>query len=335
MAPYVLPEGGSENKVDGLYCPRCEVPIPWSSNFCRGCGLRLTWHPVSSDASTPPSPIDQGLPNRPDSGSRELKPVLKLLLGALGALIMGLFALVPMGLAWLPSRLADSEAAQFDDSVLWHDAAAGTFLPAPSAPGPRLELTEVIEIAEKVTVLVLSDYGSCTCSGSGVVVRSDGYILTNRHVIEGKGRYSVQFSEGAIFPATLSWVSEDHDLALLKVENSGFMAAELADSDLAKPGEEVVAAGYPLADELGEGPTMTRGMVSAVRTLSDGETYLQTDAPVNPGNSGGPLFNLRGQVIGINTQRLQGVFFQSIVGISLAIPINTARDIIPGSVGAQ
>jgi serine protease Do len=157
-------------------------------------------------------------------------------------------------------------------------------------------------------------------TGSGVVIRSDGYILTNKHVVENASRVEVVFRNGTHLQGKAVGIDDATDLAVVKVDAKQLMAARFADSNRAKPGQWVVAIGSPFGLDY----TITVGVVSAVGRGGMGaneiEDYLQTDASINPGNSGGPLVNMRGEVLGINTMIVgQGT------GIGFAIPSNLAR----------
>ena len=157
--------------------------------------------------------------------------------------------------------------------------------------------------------------------GSGFVVDSDGYVVTNNHVIDGADEVTVRFADERSFDATVVGRDERLDIALLKLEGaSGLQAAVLGDSDVLRVGETVMAMGNPF----GLGHTVTTGIVSAKdRTIGAGpyDDFIQTDASINPGNSGGPLFNLRGELVGINT-----AIHREGQGIGFAIPINLVRD---------
>jgi len=162
--------------------------------------------------------------------------------------------------------------------------------------------------------------------GSGVIVAADGYILTNAHVINGAEEIVVELGWQRNLPAKLVGSDPPSDLALLKVEQSGLSALALADSDKVQVGDIVLAIGNPL----GIGQTVTIGVISAKsrRTgLSNGsfEDFLQTDAPVNLGNSGGALVDGNGNLIGINSQILSPS--GGSIGIGFAIPSNMARDV--------
>ena len=138
-----------------------------------------------------------------------------------------------------------------------------------------------------------------TGGGSGFVVDTAGYILTNEHVIAGQTRLTAVFDDGTRLTARVIGADAERDIALLKVDASGRQLTVLPLASEVREGEEVVALGYPL--ELGDRMTVTQGIVSALRTYG-GVAYVQTDAAINPGNSGGPLLNSRGEVVGMNTR---------------------------------
>jgi 2-alkenal reductase len=166
-------------------------------------------------------------------------------------------------------------------------------------------------------------------SGSGVIISEDGYILSNNHVVEGKKTLSVILNDGTEHPAEL--ISRDvfADLAVLKIEGKVPGIAKIGNSDNLKPGETVIAIGSPLGTFRN---SVTVGVISATgRTLDSGEGYaiedlIQTDAAINSGNSGGPLLNLAGEVIGINTLVIRGSnnSSASAEALGFAIPSNTA-----------
>ncbi len=146
-----------------------------------------------------------------------------------------------------------------------------------------------------------------SASSSGFVVDSAGYILTNAHVVDGAGRLTVVFDDGARLDPQVVASDAARDIALLKVTTTRRLTA-LPIATGTREGDQVVALGYPLynLDELAGDMTVTNGIVSAFRTFG-GSTYIQTNAALNPGNSGGPLLNLRGEVVGMNTSRFREV----------------------------
>ncbi|MFN9629536.1 MAG: trypsin-like peptidase domain-containing protein [Cyanobacteriota bacterium] len=160
--------------------------------------------------------------------------------------------------------------------------------------------------------------------GSGFITRSDGVLLTNAHVVDGAAEVGVTLPDGRSFAGKVLGADPLTDVAVVKVVATGLPVAPLGDSSKVRPGEWAIAIGNPL----GLDNTVTAGIISAIqRTNAVGEgqrvPYIQTDAAVNPGNSGGPLINDRGQVIGINTAIRQAPG----AGLSFAIPINIARKI--------
>ena len=163
--------------------------------------------------------------------------------------------------------------------------------------------------------------------GSGVIVSPDGYILTNNHVVEGSQTVTVETTDNRVFNAKVIGTDAPSDLAVLKIEATSLPVLTLGDSDRAQVGDVVLAVGNPL----GIGQTVTSGIISAKgRTtgLGDGsfEDFIQTDAAINRGNSGGALVNTAGELIGINSQILSPS--GGSIGIGFAIPANMARDVM-------
>ncbi|WP_234983354.1 S1C family serine protease [Demequina sp. NBRC 110053] len=170
-------------------------------------------------------------------------------------------------------------------------------------------------------------------TGSGFVIREDGYILTNNHVVEGAESITVVMSDGSEYDADLVGATGDYDLAVIQIEADGLTPMTFADSDDVVVGDETIAVGSPL----GLTGTVTTGIVSAVHRPvtagdSSGPAYIdaiQTDAAINPGNSGGPLLNAKGEVIGVNSAiaALPGLTRTSTgsVGLGFAIPSNQAQ----------
>ena len=163
--------------------------------------------------------------------------------------------------------------------------------------------------------------------GSGVILRSDGYLVTNNHVIEGAENLSVLLFDGKEYEAEVVGSDAFTDLAILKIKAEDLPIIRFGDAERLKVGQWVMAFGSPLAAELNN--TVTTGIVSAVGRYSSTGTsvqnYLQTDAAINPGNSGGPLVNLNGELVGINT----AIFTRTggYQGIGFAIPVNTVQRI--------
>ncbi|HMF53041.1 MAG TPA: trypsin-like peptidase domain-containing protein [Edaphobacter sp.] len=164
--------------------------------------------------------------------------------------------------------------------------------------------------------------------GSGFVLTKEGMILTNNHVIGNAQRLEVMLSDKHKYKAKVLATDKDHDLALIKIEAPNLVPVTFSDSRSLMVGQRVYAIGNPF----GLNGTMTRGIISAIRSIRSPngnpiEDAIQTDAAVNPGNSGGPLLNSRGEVIGVTTMIASNGADQS-SGVGFAIPINTARAIL-------
>src|SRR5437764_2632519 len=171
--------------------------------------------------------------------------------------------------------------------------------------------------------------------GSGVIINSQGYIVTNNHVVSGALTIQVVLSNGTKEPAQLAGADAAYDLAVLKipVPQSGLSVATLGDSTQLQVGQEVLVIGNPLGDT----QTVTNGIVSALkRSVSEGQgapaiqNAIQTDAPINPGNSGGALVDLQGHVVGIPTlTAIDPEFNTPANGVGVALPINRVKNILP------
>jgi len=170
-----------------------------------------------------------------------------------------------------------------------------------------------------------------TSTGTGVVLTEDGYLVTNAHVVDGAQAIQVLFSDGRNLPATLIGADAVSDLAVLHVHASDLTPAQFGDSSVLRVGDAVVAIGDPMGIELRG--TMTDGIVSAInRNITTGGrtmTLIQTNAALNSGNSGGPLINCYGQVVGINTMKIgSSISYSSVEGLGFAIPSTTVKDIV-------
>ncbi|HEV2984628.1 MAG TPA: DegQ family serine endoprotease [Vicinamibacterales bacterium] len=163
--------------------------------------------------------------------------------------------------------------------------------------------------------------------GSGVIVTTDGYLLTNYHVVDGADDIKVDLTDDRTLTAKLVGSDKASDLAVLKVTGSDFKALPLGNSDNVQVGDVVLAVGNPM----GIGQTVTMGIISAKgRSTGPGdgsyEDFLQTDAPINHGNSGGALVNMKGELVGINSQILSNT--DGNIGIGFAIPVNMAKSVM-------
>jgi serine protease Do len=208
-------------------------------------------------------------------------------------------------------------------------------------------LTGIIATAKKSVVTLTSEVavqgrfgggGTATGIGSGIILTADGYVLTNRHVVEGSQQMTATLSDGRQVNATVVKVADDNDLALVKLDATGLQPAAIANGSALQVGQTAIAIGTPLGEYE---ESVTKGIVSALNrsiTVADAQTgrptqlsgLIQTDAAINEGNSGGPLLNAAGQVIGVNTAgttRAQGIGF--------AIPIDAAKALIDQALAAK
>ncbi|MCC8131353.1 MAG: trypsin-like peptidase domain-containing protein [Ruminococcus sp.] len=187
-----------------------------------------------------------------------------------------------------------------------------------------------------ITTSITTNYFGYTttsaASGSGFIISSDGYILTNYHVVEDSSSITVSLYNDESYSATLVGYDESNDIAVLKIEAEGLSTVTLGDSDALNVGDSVVAIGNPLGELTF---SLTAGVVSALNrsvTLSTGTTMelIQTDCAINSGNSGGALFNMYGEVVGITNAKYSSSSSSeaSIDNIGFAIPINTVKDIV-------
>lgn len=269
---------------------------------------------------------------------------LGILLGFLACAILGAAAMA-VYLNWdggkddnviMPSASNNQTSAEAEDveDVIGNSAASpvtDTTVPD-SGEYTRLTYAQVAQKVKPSVCTVISyvdgiDYGG----GSGIITSADGYIITNAHVIYDENypnmTASVKTYDGVEYDAQIIGYDVKSDIALLKIDATGLIPAEIGDSTVLVEGDEVVAIGTPL-DEAYAG-TVTNGIISGVdRVLDDGETavkYLQTNAAINPGNSGGALCNMYGQVIGVNTAKIVAEGYE---GIGFAIPMDSIIDII-------
>lgn len=224
-------------------------------------------------------------------------------------------------------------------SRFWqHFITNGGETPDPAQPSPPPQDDEnpldafsraVVGVADKLRPAVVNlrvGRGMRGGSGSGVLFTPDGFLLTNHHVVQGHDKVRVRLSDGTELAGRVVGNDPWTDLAVVRTDGNAFPFAELGDSQKLKVGQLAVAIGSPLGFE----STVTAGVISALgRTLRSVSGHLvdnviQTDAALNPGNSGGPLVDSRGRVVGINTAVIQPA-----QGICFAVPVNTAKTILP------
>ncbi len=166
-----------------------------------------------------------------------------------------------------------------------------------------------------------------TSLGSGFIIRSDGFIVTNNHVVQGAEQVKVNLKDGRQYNGTVYAKDELTDLAIIKIDAQDLLSLKFANSDIIRVGEWVLAIGNPL----GLGGTVSSGIISAIgRDINMGpyNDFLQTDAPINRGNSGGPLINTKGEVVGVNTAILSTSENGGSIGIGFAVPSNVVKNIV-------
>jgi S1-C subfamily serine protease len=240
------------------------------------------------------------------------------------------FALVEVGLHQTPATASTAIPATNTST-----GSTITSTPSDVSSVAAAALPSVVTITTDSTVSTRNGgSANATGVGSGIILTSDGYILTNNHVVENSTSLTVQLADGRTVSATVVKTDPQHDLAVIKANATGLTPATLGDSSTIQVGETVIAIGSPLGTFTG---SVTEGIISATnRTITVGDStsrtgttlsgLLQTDAAINPGNSGGPLIDTAGKVIGVSTAgSTQGN------GINFAIPIDTAKTLIAQS----
>lgn len=222
----------------------------------------------------------------------------------------------------------DASASQ-EITIPTYPTGEGVVLEVETDHGPELTAQEIYQRVNPSVVTVLAQLDGSVSVGTGVIFRSDGYILTNHHVLAGGRDCSITLDTGQSYEARYVAGDERNDLAVLKVELTGLPAATFGDSDQLAVGDRVYAIGNPLGVELRG--TLTDGIVSAINrdVWVDGRTMtlIQTNAALNSGNSGGPLINAYGQVVGINTIKMSSSY-SNIEGLGFAIPSASIRRLV-------
>lgn len=269
----------------------------------------------------------------------------------LAPLVLALVVLTLAGCNLLPNNAPASPAATptavsgqtapVNTSAGGVSQANATNVPAPLAgTGSQTDVVRVVQTVGPAVVTVVNQLGTDASGltgealGSGVIIDNQGHIITNNHVVEGQQSLTVIFADGKkVNNVQLVGTDAQSDIAVLQVDGTMPAIASLGDSNAIQPGETVVAIGSALGDFRN---SVTVGVISGVHRNLQSDTggnsmddMIQTDAAINHGNSGGPLIDLDGQVIGINTAILRGTGFDTDVaeGLGFAIPSNTVRSI--------
>ena len=265
------------------------------------------------------------------------------------AVLIGAIVLSAMVFGGEDNAVADAKDffdaySEFYDQYMEQEDLTGEYPMERAEPDPDRELKLANAVgAEALTLQQL--YAKCLPSvvgintyqkgreyawGTGVIMTSDGYVVTNAHVIDDADAAEVILSDGTVYPAKLVGADSISDIALLKVEAKGLAAAEFVDSALVQVGDEAIAIGNPLGKEFSG--SMSTGIISGVSRDVDYNnrtmTLLQTDAALNSGNSGGALFNIYGQVVGITNMKMMGSFTAAIEGVGFAIPTVTVKEMV-------
>jgi S1-C subfamily serine protease len=277
-------------------------------------------------AFPPPAPPTGTLPP-PEPVAPQPRHTLRagLIGGLVGAVVAG-------GVAFGTVKLTDDNG-----SAAASKAPSASVLNLPSAVTGDFDVHGVLDKIGNavVSIEVGTQRGNSIFNngaGSGFIVSTDGFVLTNNHVVDGSNAITVKFADGTTEKATVVGTSAQHDVAVLKIGNvHGATPLKLADTTSLRVGDDVLAIGNAL--DLGDSPTVTLGIVSAKNRSIDTQSdtgasehltgLIQTDAAINPGNSGGPLVNASAEVVGINSAGVQGAN-----NIGFAIDINSVKDII-------
>ena len=285
--------------------------------------------PVMPDSGEPPVPTQSPPPRARKNGGRGLMSYL--LVGLVGAVIGG-FLVIGIAPQVLLSR-AGFIALSAPGRIQTTQSGGQTQATPLSFDGDPWQI--VAAVAEKVSPAVVGivnqqggvydffgrEYSRDT-SGSGLIVTSDGYIVTNNHVVEGQKGLTVYLADGRTMKAKVVGTDARTDLAVIKIDATGLPTGVFGNSDQLRPGELAVAIGNPLGMDFSR--TVTSGVVSGLNRVVDiseeaSVRLIQTDAVINPGNSGGPLVNAKGEVIGLNSLKL---ITTDVEGMGFAIPSN-------------
>ena len=343
--PNEAPRTGEPGQTSQPYrcagAGRKESPYADSPYVTGGAPRTENVHYGYSCQSQPEKPKKAPKQHSGKAGRRVLAAVLVVVVVAAGCLITGfsvenrLEKQYQESLSQMNEQISDlqkqitSAAKDSGNSVSGSPVASGDSL----TPGQvyAQNVNSVVTITSTVQTRTYGQTATGTSSGSGFILTSDGYVVTNYHVIENATAITVTTHDGTEYPATVKGSDSNNDVAVLKVEATDLPPVTLGSSDDLVTGDMVVAIGNPLGTL---SATQTVGYVSGknreVTTDNTVINMIQTDAAINPGNSGGPLFNMRGEVVGITTAKYSGTTSSgaSIEGIGFAIPIDDVQGII-------
>ena len=298
-------------------------------------GLYQNGYNPAPPAGSEPSgqtPGDGGMPGAPMGGGeppRKKRGTGKKVLA--GALALVLVAAVSFGGGFAGYMVASKNGGQ---AVMYQAAPSGSATSTSSSTGSLADVASAVSPSVVVVTteqIVTDNYfwgGQQVLSGagSGVILTTNGYIVTNYHVVEGAQQVTVTLHDDSTYTATVVGSDQQSDIALLKIEADGLTPAVLGDSDNVQVGEVVIAVGNPMGTL---GGTVTDGIVSALNrdiTVEGNQmTLMQTSAAISPGNSGGGLFNTNGELIGIVNAKYSD---EDAEGLGFAIPVNTMKTVV-------
>lgn len=292
------------------------------------------YNPAPPTGSSPSGqmPGDGGMPGAPMGGGeppRKKRGIGKKVLA--GVLALVLVAAVSFGGGFAGYLVASKNGGQ---TVMYQAASGGSATSTSSTGGSLSDVASAVtpSVVVVTTEQIVTDnyfWGGqqvLSGAGSGVILTTDGYIVTNYHVVEGAQQITVTLHDDSTYTATVVGSDQQSDIALLKIDATGLTPAVLGDSDSVQVGEVVIAVGNPMGTL---GGTVTDGIVSALnRDISvEGNemTLMQTSAAISPGNSGGGLFNTNGELIGIVNAKYSD---EDAEGLGFAIPVNTMKTVV-------
>jgi S1-C subfamily serine protease len=329
-SPWARPMTPDGTAQTNSFTPTSEPRSDWARSLDQTPPVTPErWYEPGYEAAPAPVPTNAAVTsrNRGRTGSIALTAVLAAVLASAGTV-------AALGMAGVLDRPAGSSAVSVPQAT-----SVGSVQPLNID-----EQSATIAVASKVSPAVVkitvtgSDQGNtgvipATGVGSGVIYDSNGWILTNHHVVEGGEKFDVELKDGRVLSGKVYGIDTLTDLAIVKVDATGLPTAQIGESDALKVGQLVIAIGSPLGTYSN---SVTSGIVSAKgrSIVTDGNDSLtnliQTDAAINPGNSGGPLLDASGQIVGINT-----AIASNSNGIGFAIPIDIARPIMEQAVAGK
>ena len=333
--------------------PMATSPSPWAAGEIGAAQGSPAWNQSAGPVTTTPAPPPAWLVPQPVATASAGQPRRSrgVGIGTLIAVIVLSALLASGGTALLVRSMVPTQTAVATappaTAAAATAAAASAATTTTTTTTTTADITAIVALAKQSVVTITADgvsvkgfnAGEPTQGvGSGLILTATGYILTNRHVVEGSQTLSVALENGKSYPAKLIETSSDNDLALIKIDVTGLTAAHIADSSKIQVGQTALAIGSPLGTYT---ETVTRGIISGLGrtvTVRDDTTgrpvtlnnLIQTDAAINPGNSGGPLIDASGAVVGLNT-----AVSTTAQGLGFAIPINDAKTLIDKATSGQ